>query len=750
VLLLAFAMRRLIDEDAYLVEIGIMSFIGAAQVAPAFFGGLYWRKASRAGVIAGMTIGFAIWFYALLLPSMANALHLNLEWLHPQSLFGWISSDPVTSTTVASLVLNSGAFVLVSLLKRTDLASALAFEHISTAAHTARSRAVTVGELADIAAQFVGVDHARTALREHLSNDIIDWEAAADESTFHFVELLIAGAIGAASARIVLAAALRSAHLSDPLARAALEEASGALREKHALMRAITENVQQGICAFDAGLNMLAWNNRFVQLLDLPPGKLRVGMPLAEIVALNRARGEYTAEQLELLIVNQDLATLSWPYVYERARPDGTVLEVTFNRMDIGGYVATYVDITERHRTSQALRAANELLEQRVQERTVALEQARLQAERANADKTRFLAAASHDLLQPLTAARLFMSAQQAHSSTSYTESALAALESTEGLLTELLYISLLDARAVTPAVEDVDLGALLKQLAAELTPLAQRRGIALRACPTTLAARTDLNLLRRALQNFLSNAIRYTQQGRVLIGCRRRGSRVRIEVWDTGIGIPDHQLQEIFLEFRRLPTEGIETEPGAGLGLAIVDRISRLIDARLVVRSRVGRGSMFGIEIARAASPVTAAAPEATVLSSPVDAARLLILCIDNDPRILEGMKALLERWGHRVVCAPDAAKAHRLLGDQTPDAALIDYHLQGGRNGLDLLQALRALWRRNVPVIIVTADRSEQVQSAALAAGCYVLHKPVKPAVLRRALSSAQQSRTITDESP
>jgi signal transduction histidine kinase/CheY-like chemotaxis protein len=428
--------------------------------------------------------------------------------------------------------------------------------------------------------------------------------------------------------------------------------------------------------------------------------------------------------------------------------------------MDIGGYVATFVDVTERHRAAQALREANELLEERVRDRTQALEQAKVEAEHANADKTRFLAAASHDLLQPLTAARLFLSAQQAGLRertaigpdlgilASYTDHALTALESTEELLTELLYMSSLDARAITPKIQSVDIGMLLTQLRTEFMPLAAKHGLRLRVASTTLVGSTDLGLVRRVLQNFITNAIRYTPKGRVLIGCRRRSDRLRIEVWDSGVGIPEDMHHEIFLEFRRLPREAPDTEQGAGLGLAIADRIARLLGATLTLRSKVDRGSVFAIAIPRAAVRLDAhAAPKAKEPVA-VDEQSMLVLCIDNDRRIRDGMQALLERWGHRAVCAQDLESTRACLGNATPDIALVDYHLDGGRGGLEVIAALRPLWAHEVPVVIVTADRSEAVRETTRAAGCALLHKPVKPAVLRRCVDEARRGRKFLGE--
>jgi PAS domain S-box-containing protein len=770
VILAAFVMRRFVDDSASLVQMGVTSMVAAAQLAPAFFIGGYWRKASASGALAGMSLGFAIWLYTLLLPSMAEVFGVSPEfldagpwgigWLRPQSLFGSGLLDPLLNAVVWSLVFNVGAFVLVSLALPTTLAEA---EAASSFAHASPrpERADATRELAAIAARFVGSEHADAAFRRYFETPMqttsFDFAIPADDNMVRFAENLIAGAIGTASARIVLAGALHGRRLSRADARAMIEDASAALHHKHALLRAITENVQQGICAVDVDLRLLAWNHRFAEMLDLPDDFLKVGLPLATIVAFNKARGEYTAEQYELLFANRDAPIATWPFVYERARPDGTVLEVTFNRMDVGGYVATYADVTEHHRAAQALRDANEQLEHRIRERTLALELAKRAAEEANAGKTRFLAAASHDLLQPLTAARLFLSAQQAslegregtemdlRNVAAFTENALAALQSTEALLSELLYMSSLDSRAIQPVVQDVAIGAMLAQLGAEFSALAGTRGLALRVVPTSAMARADPILLRRVVQNLLSNAIRYTAVGRVLVGCRRCDSAIRIEVWDTGVGIPEDMQQNIFNEFWRLPQEA-EVEKGMGLGLAIVDRIARLLDARVILRSKVGVGSMFAIEVPRASSPPYAPTRDSSPLPMIGTVRDLLVLCLDNDEPVRDGMKALLEQWGCRVVCAHDLETAIQFLGEVVPDVALVDYHLDKTRNGLDVLDELRRRWNHDAYAVLVTADRSDHVRRAAHAARCEVLHKPVKPAALRRYLTSATLRRATS----
>jgi PAS domain S-box-containing protein len=539
-----------------------------------------------------------------------------------------------------------------------------------------------------------------------------------------------------------------------------LDEASEALRFNRKLLQATLENIGQGICVIDADYRIAAWNQRYLQLLDLPADMVRVGVPFADLVRFNERRGEYSAHDMKALLTNRDTANQQWPYRYERRRPDGTVLEIVANPLPEGGYVSTYTDVTERYRAAEALREANESLEHRVQERTDALQQAKAEAEAANASKTRFLAAASHDLLQPLNAARLFVSAleesmrgalptpEQRSAECGMIDNAAASLRSTEMLLGGLLDISSLDAGNVRVQMRSFAIDELLGGLGVEFSALAQERGLRLKVVGCGAVVRSDPQLLRRILQNFLSNAIRYTPKGRVLLGCRRRrdpvhGDRLRIEVWDTGPGIPEAKRREVFEEFRRLGGEnggGNPADKGLGLGLAIVDRIARLLGHPVTLRSTVGRGTGFAVEVPMEQSRAT---PVTRPVSTPAAlSAGLLVLCIDNEEPILAGLRALLGQWGCRVATASDVTGALAALAPfdgALPDVVCVDYHVGDGQTGLAVLERLRELWDRPVKGLLLTADRSEAVRAEAERCGCGVLYKPVKPASLRRFLNGA-----------
>lgn len=772
VLLLAYLMHRVVDRDYPLTQIGLVSFVAVAQFGPAFFGGLYWRRASRVGALAGILAGLAVWAYTLLLPATLPFTSLSatlltdgpweVAWLRPHALLGTVL-DPISHATLWSLFANGIAFVLGTLLSKqgqTERHQAGVFvDGPQGVDDTPRLRraVVRLDDLRAVAQRFLGAERGDAAFRDYLARrrsgegPALDQSGLADLHAIRFTEHLVAGAIGAPSARVVMASSLEGFSLSRGAAMAMLDEATEALRFNRKLLEGALETVPQGICTIDDQLRITAWNERFLQLLELPAELVRVGVPLNDLVLYNRARGEYVTRDLAALLVNRDVASQTWPYVYERGRPDGTVLEVVYDRMPDGGYVSTYTDVTERHRNAEALRAANETLELRVQERTDALMQAKAEAESANASKTRFLAAASHDLLQPLNAARLFVSAldesltaRGAREEVDHGKerrlaaNASSALRSAERLLAGLLDISSLDAGAILPEIRSFPAGPLIEGLAVEFSALAEERNLGLRHVDCRAWVRTDPQLLRRILQNFLSNALKYTRSGRVLLGCRRHGGRLRIEVLDTGSGIPDDKTREVFEEFRRLDNAGDHGDKGLGLGLAIVERIASLLDLTIVMRSRPGRGSCFAVEIPIAEAERLPGLERPAPAAEPAAASRLLILCLDNEQAILDGMQALLMEWGHLVASAREPGAIAAALAGRAPDVVIVDYHLDGIRSGLDALGDIRRDLGIAVPALLVTADRSEDVQRLAADYHCDILLKPVRPAALRRFLSA------------
>ena len=525
--------------------------------------------------------------------------------------------------------------------------------------------------------------------------------------------------------------------------------------EESALRRAI-DFVPQGLAVFDASLNLIASNQRYRDLLNLPENLSFPATPLYAI-ALHLAErgdmGEGDAAQLAA----QRVATLtqSETTISQRLGAVGQVLEFHSSKLPDGGLVISLADVTARVDAEKELERIAHSLERRVEERTAALtrvnaelEAARAKADAANRDKTRFLAAASHDLLQPLNAARLYTATLiERAGGTNLGELAYAieaSLNAVEEIMSALLDISRIDSGALKPSAAPFGMRDLLKKVEVEFAPLARERQIELRLVDTSAAALSDRMLIARILQNLVSNAIKYTRPGgRVLVGCRRRGARLRLDVIDTGIGFNKDQHALIFAEFSRLE-HGARMAQGLGLGLSIVKRLVAALGLTLELESVEGKGSRFSlyIPLTRIARPPVIA--EAARVEPASNISNLRVLCVDNERAILDAMLGLLSGWGCDVRLARSLKEIDRehLLVGWLPDLVLMDYHLDQ-TSGLDAIEWLRQNVGGHLPAALVTADRSPAVRTLAEERGVAVVTKPVKPAALRATISGLAGQR-------
>jgi len=761
-LLLAYVYYRMTGGYATLSAIGLLSFVAVAQFAPALFGGVLWRRGNRQGAIAGLLGGSTVWCYTLLVPALAKSGYLpaslvqfgpfGIGWLKPQALFGLEAPDPITHGALWSLAVNLSLYVLVSLLsqqrlrERIQLAAFFPTPHANTELVDQTRGSATNEDLQALAERFLGVDQTRALMRLFMeeSNDRLASNKPASIVFQQFVESQLAKAIGSSTARVVMDSTLKGRDMRMEDVVSIVDEASQAMQFSRELLQSALEHINMGVSVVDKDLRLVGWNQRYVDLFDYPVEFVEVGRSMEDVVRFNLSRSNLQPDRIEELVERRlQLMRAGTPHEYERVRPDGTVLLIQGNPMPGGGFVTTFSDITERRRVEIALKETNTYLEKRVEERTEALEDlnrqllhAKAEAERANQSKTRFLASASHDLLQPLNAARLFVSALTAQTTDqpairenlAHIDSSLTAAEE---ILSSLLDISKLDAGVLEPAISDFSIEAMLRNLSTEFTAIAQSQGLELRWVPSTAIVRTDPQMLRRVVQNFLSNAVRYTRRGKVLVGCRRTPVGLRIEVWDTGPGIPDQQLRTIFEEFKRL-SHGHQDSKGLGLGLAIADRIGRILKHPIQVQSTQGQGSMFAItvpygqlEAIKEKAPATA-----RMIGS---MAGVKVLCIENDQAILEGMKALLGNWQADVLCVSNLSELPVAPDHWIPDIMLADYQLDNDDNGLDQMDSLRQRYQRNIPGILITALHDEVVKENARERGYQFMNKPIKPAGLR-----------------
>ena len=771
-LLAAYVFFMLIGDGKSLVSLGLTAFVAVAQFAPALIGAVFWRQGNRYGALAGLGSGFTIWMYTLMVPNLSglgfDTLSLieqglfGLSWLRPTSMFGLNGFDPITHATLLSLSLNIVAFVWVSKLTKVRLQDRIQADHFvdlrvshaNTSSETdfANTR---FSDLQTLCERFLGSNRTHEAFHQfaRTHNRDLNLNDPIDQALATYAERLLAGVIGASSARIIVASSLMGTemHLGDVVSIA--DEASALYQFNRSRLQSTIEHIDQGISVVDKDMRLVVWNQRYQEMFQFPEGLITIGRPIVEVIRHNALSGDYGDGDIDKGVADR-LNTLQQGITntHLRYRANGAVFEVRGNAMLGGGYVNTYMDITNHKRTEAALKETNETLEQRVEDRTKELvvandqlSRAKTGADQANQSKTRFLAAASHDLMQPLNAARLFSSSlSQQHpegklaSTLHHLDDSLVAAEELIGTLIE---ISKLDAGTLSPKLSHFPIDNMLQKLAAELTLLCHQKGIQFSYVPCHVTVHSDEQHLRRIVQNFLTNALRYTPKGKVLLGCRKKGNVLEIQVWDTGIGIAPQKLNEVFEEFKRLDHPATQNVKGLGLGLAIADRTAKLLNYPLTVRSWQGKGSLFGIvvPVGERRKVVTKATIHSQYTSGGGSLTNMTVLCIDNETSILLGMEQLLRGWGCTVITALDMSKALQNLvdADVQPNVILADYHLDQGQTGTAAIARIRQVYHDHIPAICITADRTEEVAKAIADEDALLLNKPLKPAALRATLS-------------
>jgi signal transduction histidine kinase/CheY-like chemotaxis protein len=517
-------------------------------------------------------------------------------------------------------------------------------------------------------------------------------------------------------------------------------ETRGRLLDDQArVLRATLDHLAQGVGIFDAEARLIGWNRRFAEMLALPMSALRPGAEFARL--FERLPRDFRLSGLDAA------ALFDWagrqgprPHLRFGARRGEAdlILDIFAQEMPDRGFVISLSDVTAERNAIAALSRVNETLEARVLDRTLDLEDALADAERANASRARFVAAASHDLLQPLSAARLFISSTEDEPLAPPVRGALVkaqnALDSVEGILGALLDISKLDSGKAAVSVGPVHLGALLDQLAEEFRPMAHAKGLALRLRPARDRVLSDPAYLRRILQNLIGNAVRYTERGGVLVGVRKRGQSLQLEVWDTGPGIPEEEQDNIFREFHRLNARASASE-GMGLGLAIVERAAALLGHPLGLRSIPGRGTVFWLQLPLAEAegvmpPVRPTDGGRHDQSRAVTQDRIALL-VEPDPDLRRALGLLLEKWGMNVLDAESGANALELIAEIgiLPDVLLVDPGSGGFAPAVEFLSAFDRLHGRLPSCVFSTG--AEEADSAP--AKVEILKKPIDPAALQ-----------------
>jgi Na+/proline symporter/signal transduction histidine kinase len=768
ILAASWLLERIMSNNDGLASIGLIAFAACAQLLPSVLASLYWKKGHAWGVLSGLVVGMSIWFYSLLLPALLESNHslimdgfLNISWLAPHNLFGLGFLDPLSHGVLISLALNALAFILISRLikpgpvderqterfvfeKEMPLPGPYLDTHPST---------IEVLQLHGLINPLFGEERSMRLWRRferQIGHRLLPHDYAPN-FVISAIEHELGSIIGAASAHksMTLLAKQTPLQLQDFVNL--VSGSSQQINFSQNLLQTTLETIPQGISVVDRNLKLAAWNQQYKKMFDFPKRLLYVGCHIKKVYEFNAQRGYLGSDDIKSdALVEKRLAKLASgrPYRLERELPNGKVLEIQGTPLPEGGYVTTFMDITEYHNIVSELAQAKNTLEQRVALRTQELEMANASLSRENQlralsekqlsevhnSKSRFLAAASHDLLQPVHASRLFITSlqDQIEKLTEKNESLVEtsqqlddALSQTEQLINSLREISRLSSGKESAHKEHFSLDSLLRPLANEAQVIAKKKNIEFRWINSRLWLHSDPQMLRRVLQNFVSNALRYTQKGKVLMGVRKQGDFVSLQVWDSGPGIVEDAMETIFEEFERLPSA--KGEQGLGLGLSIAQRISRLLGHPITVQSEINKGSCFSILV-----PL-GHAKQVTVRPHQVDPnlSGIRVVCIDNELVIQSGMRSLLEQWGCQVVTAFSLGEALSQL-TSSPNIILADYHLDEA-TGVDAIEALRLHFDRPIPAIVISADNSEAVMQHVETAHALFLSKPVAPAALR-----------------
>ncbi len=522
------------------------------------------------------------------------------------------------------------------------------------------------------------------------------------------------------------------------MVRQARQERDKLLDDQAKIVRATLDHINQGVCIFDEEDRLAGWNARFLDLMSPPMELMRAGTSFERFVShFNDTQGFAMPKAPQLLVQWVRNRRKRDPLKVELHRADGTILDVFSDMTPDNGFVISFTDVTDERATTAALHEMNETLELRVQERTTEMQKARDAAERANTSKSRFLAAASHDLLQPLNAAKLFISSLE-ETDLDGEQAQIAgrvksAFDSVETILGALLDISKLDA-GTQANISVFPLSRLLVPLSEEFQALARAKGLQFHVVDCGLDVESDPAFLRRIIQNLAANAVTYTDTGKILVGVRRRGSEALIEVIDTGQGIPSDQHDRVFHEFHRIKRPA-ETAPGMGLGLAIVRRACDLLGHDLTMRSVEGVGTRFTVRVpfhkpqgAADVSPSVEPGIDRVALTD------MIPLVIENEAAVRLGMMTLLDSWGASPIEAENLEQANSIISEigVIPDVILADYHLENGFTGMHAIRALRSA-HGPIPAALITANRSDHLVTKTTEEGVELFYKPLEPKMLR-----------------
>ncbi|RPA32753.1 hybrid sensor histidine kinase/response regulator [Shewanella frigidimarina] len=783
VITLSYCMLLLSPPDT-LASLGEVAFGAIAQIGPALLAAFFWRRATQKGVLWGIVSGFSIWTLLNLLPQLGF-------YQHPLTHTGW---PETTMVTLFGLCINILVLYIVSLLTRQSIREEMQSkffykEDKNQLPYLPKQPKVDLLELEYLVARFIGQEKSTDCFAQFNQSHKNKKHKTYNEALLFHAENTLASVMGSASAKLVISFALGGRDIAfDQVAQIVKDNSTQQLEFSRSVLQGAIENTSEGISVIDGNLNLVAWNKQYLDIFNYPKDLVYIGCPISQLIRYNLANQKHYILDIEAQVQKRlQFIRAGSKHKSERKLPNDKIINIEGNPIPGGGFVMIFSDITEFRQTENYLKEENTDLESRVLSRTKELEQANLELENANRElahaqlkaeqahlkKSQYLRACSHDLLQPLSAARLFSSAVCLSSRVSRQERQQIkqidnSLEIANNLLLDLNEIARIESGNIIPDISIICVEQLFSMLQSEFSVLTKDYHIDFHCHSSKLYIKSDLTLLVRIVQNFLSNAFRYANHGKVLLGCRRKGQNLCIQVLDNGPGIPEDKQQQVFEQFTQLSTNLVGPK-GLGLGLNIAQSLANILQHDLGLISKVGCGCLFSVEVPIAKEPkiIQAKATRASATLQGVG-----VLCIDNEMDVISGMSDLLTAWKCRVFTARTAKQALEIYQahEEDIDILLVDYQLvdekksdylqyknshkrtnfsnnhnnnnrcanENRLNGIELIACLRAKSHYPLPAILITATTDESVLVQAQQADIGYLRKIIKPLALRALMSS------------
>jgi len=548
-----------------------------------------------------------------------------------------------------------------------------------------------------------------------------------------------------------------------------VEDASSQRQEfSQNLLQSAIENASEGISIVDDELRLVAWNKKYLDLFNYPSELIYMGCPISALIRHNVQRGLCGTGDVESQVNRRlDFLREGSPHSSERQQANGQTIRIEGNPLPGGGFVMLFSDITAYRQAEQVLKEANLDLETRVYERTLtlaktneALAKAHEKAEQAHLKKSQYLKACSHDLMQPLEAARLFTSALSEQTNLTTVQQRQVdnidrSLKAANDLLADLGEIARLESGNIKANIQVFALNDLFDDLAQEFAALAIEQSVEFRLVASKVWVKSDRNLLRRIIQNLVGNAFRYASPGKVLLGARVFNNQVVIQILDNGPGIPVEKQVLVFEQFTQLNTPNNQAGRGLGLGLNITQSLAQLLGHTLSLQSKAMQGCKFSVQVEQA----TAVVQSSVINNASFNVALkdITVLCIDNDPDVLSGMVELLSAWQCNILAADSRETALEEFANHSNeiDILLVDYQLgyqaedpQGKQvDGLTLIKDLRSQCHHSLPAILITATTEAGIEDKAKSYDVGYMRKLVKPAALRAMMSAMLAKKLQAD---